>query len=95
MVAASAAVAEINIVAPAPDATIPADSATADTAFKNLEPAFISPITFFLVPITRRPPIPVTCVVLPAFDIQAREQVNFCLLHFKACRFRHYSFETS
>jgi hypothetical protein len=40
----------MHIVAPAPDATIPADSATADTAFKNFEPAFISPITFFLVP---------------------------------------------
>ena len=47
MTAATAAVAETNVKAPAPEATTLADSATADTAFKNFEPAFISPITFF------------------------------------------------
>jgi hypothetical protein len=47
MTAASAAVAETKVKAPAPEATTLADSAIADTAFKNLEPAFISPITFF------------------------------------------------
>nr|WP_316657213.1 hypothetical protein [uncultured Gellertiella sp.] len=36
----------------APEATTPADSATADTAFKNFEPAFISLLTFFTFPLS-------------------------------------------
>jgi hypothetical protein len=74
---------------PVPDATIPVDSAIADTAFKNLEPAFIN-LTFFPMPRSELVPTPVRVAVLTAFLIQARELVNFCLLQLKPCPNGHY-----
>jgi hypothetical protein len=36
-------------------------------------------------------PSAATIAVLPAFFIQARELVKFCLLHFNAWRIRHFT----
>jgi hypothetical protein len=71
--------------------TILADNATADTAFKKFEPAFI--FTTYLRFIARQAcPIPDTIAVLTAFAIQARSCVNFCLLQFKPWPLGHYLF---
>jgi hypothetical protein len=61
MTAASAAVADTSVVTPAPEATTLADSATADTAFKNLEPAFIFNSYLFQSSRYRAEPIPTVC----------------------------------
>jgi hypothetical protein len=72
-----------------------ADSANADTAFKNLEPAFM--FKSYLFPTSRGNfvPTPVTVAVLPAFAIQASQLVNFCLLQFEPWLNSHYGFALS
>jgi hypothetical protein len=49
--AASATAADARKATPAPEETTPADSAIADTAFKNLEPAFMCILN--LLPLSR------------------------------------------
>src|SRR5690606_15815100 len=69
--------------------TILADNATADTAFKKFEPAFI--FTTYLRFIARQArPIPDTFAVLTAFAIQARSRVNFYLLQLKPWPYGQY-----
>ncbi|MET0171185.1 MAG: hypothetical protein ABW206_02170, partial [Agrobacterium vaccinii] len=72
----------------------PADSATADTAFKNLEPAFIFNSYLFPLSLSGRNPTPAICVVLPAFPLQASPTVNFCLLRKQPWLNRHFGFKT-
>jgi hypothetical protein len=52
MTAASATLTIVRVPTLTPAARIPAESATADTAFKRFEPAFINPIT--LLPVVPR-----------------------------------------
>ncbi|MNT71531.1 hypothetical protein D3C72_2100260 [compost metagenome] len=95
MTAASATDVPASNPTPAPETTMLVDSAAADTAFKNLEPAFM--FKSYLFPTSRGNfvPTPVTVAVLPAFPIQASQLVNFCLLQFEPWLNGHYSLELS
>jgi hypothetical protein len=71
-----------------------AEIASTDTAFRNLELPFI--LTSYLFRYTALGIAAgwATFAVLPAFSIQAREMVKFCLLHFNAWRIGHFDIET-
>jgi hypothetical protein len=71
-----------------------AEIASPDTAFRNRELPFI--LTSYLFPLHGMAlwPSSATFAVLPAFFIQARESVKFCLLHFNAWLNGHLDIET-
>ncbi|WP_245294744.1 hypothetical protein [Rhizobium rhizosphaerae] len=70
-VAAMATEALASMATPAPVVTIPADSATAETAVKNLEPAFMS--SSYLFPMSRGKLVP-TPVMLPFYPLLSLKQ---------------------